>query len=421
MNIVECILKHHVDEDNIKEREYVLATIDFLYTNGLTLASSINEMKRIEKPHVFNTQKIGIFPDHFTPNKDIATANLERKVREWARKEKIKHYYEVGDVGIEHIQFIEKQLARPGDVVVGGDSHSCTLGAVGIFSLGVGTTDLTFAIQRGKIWIKVPEVINIEIVGTPRNELITGKDIILYILNKMDAELLHYKVIVFTGDGCKYLDLDDRISMCNMCVEGGAKTGIFVPSEDFLESIQYKNYDSQKLKEMQNTVKGEKKILVSLDDIDFQVAIPPSPRNGKSLSEIRRDKIKIDQVFIGSCTNGSIEDLRLAAKILDGKKRNSETRVIIIPATPHVYREALKEGLIDIFLEFGATIGPPSCGPCLGGHLGVIGDGEVCLSTSNRNFSGRMGSPSALVYLSSPVIAAFSAVNGYICGPEEQT
>lgn len=420
MNIVQEILQKHVPPNTLLDTgEYVLADLDFIYTNGLTMASAIKEINKIEHAKIWDNEKIAIFPDHFTPNKDIHTANLKKQVRDWANKNNIKNYFEVGDVGIEHIQFLEKQFVPPGSLVIGGDSHSCTLGAVGILSLGVGTTDIAFGCLTGKVWIKIPEVLNIELIGKPKNCHISGKDIILYILKEMNFDDLNYRVIVFSGEGCNYLKLSDRITICNMCVEGGAKTALFLPEREFLENIECKKDESPDIENMKNVRNINYRKTIDLEQIECQVALPHSPKNACSIKEVNKMKIKLDQVFIGSCTNGTLDDLKIVAQICNGKRRHERTRVIIIPATPKIYYEALRIGIIETFLNFGAVVCPPSCGPCLGGHMGVIGDGEICLATTNRNFKGRMGSTEAKIYLSSPTVAAYSAIAGYITGPEE--
>lgn len=419
MNIVQWIINKHLEKNNkLLDTNYRLVNLDFIYTNGLTMASAINEIKKIKCIEIWDSKKIAIFPDHFTPNKDIPTANMKKTVREWARDFSIKNYFEIGDVGIEHIQFIEKQFVRPGSIVIGGDSHSCTLGAVGILSLGVGTTDLAFGILTGKAWLRLPEVINIELIGVFKNELISGKDLILHIISKFSISYFNYKVLVFSGSGCRALSLSDRISICNMAVEGGAKTALFLPDKEFLTSNNYLNFDEKELEAMSNNMNFDEKIQINLNEVELLIACPDSPRNVKLLKEVELRKIKIDQVFVGSCTNGSIDDLRKFYNVIRGKRKNSYVRVIVIPATPLVYKLALEEGIISELLNFGAVVGPPTCGPCLGGHMGVIGDGEVCLATTNRNFRGRMGSVKSSIYLCSPAVAGYSAIKGYICGVE---
>ena len=420
MNIVEYILSNHTGEkEELRKDDFILANLDFIYTNGLTLASAIKEINKMENKELWNRDKLAVFPDHFTPNKDIATANLKKYVRDWVNEKQIKNYFEVGDVGIEHIQFIEKQFVEPGSVVIGGDSHSCSLGVLGVFSLGVGTTDLAFGILSGKVWMKVPKVVNIRLDGHFRKPFLSGKDVILSLLGSIDISQINYATLVFSGDGCADLKFNDRVTMCNMAVEGGAKTALFYPDIQILDKIGYKNYDKKKVEALCAAKDYDQQFSFDLDKLDYQIALPHSPRNKVDVTSLKDSRILLDQVFIGSCTNGSLEDLRISAKLLYGKRRNKNTRLIIIPATPNIYKQAIKEGLIDIFLEAGAVIGPPTCGPCLGGHMGVIGDNEVCLATTNRNFKGRMGSTLGKIYLCSPAVAAASAVKGYIISPEE--
>nr|WP_315020026.1 aconitase/3-isopropylmalate dehydratase large subunit family protein [uncultured Aminipila sp.] len=420
MNIVEHILLNHSDVGKeIQKDGFILADLDFIYTNGLTLASAIKEINKMENQNLWNKDKVAVFPDHFTPNKDIATANLKKYVRDWVNEKQIKNYFEVGDVGIEHIQFIEKQFVEPGSVVIGGDSHSCSLGALGVFSLGVGTTDLAYGILSGKVWVKVPKVVNIRLDGHFTRPFLSGKDVILNILGSIDINQINYATLVFSGEGCSDLQFNDRVTMCNMAVEGGAKTALFYPDIQMLDKIGYKNYDKNKVRELCDAKDYHQQFSFDLNKLDYQIAIPHSPRNKVDITSLKDRRILLDQVFIGSCTNGSLEDLRISAKLLYGKRRNRNTRLIVIPATPKIYKQAIKEGLIDIFLDAGAVIGPPTCGPCLGGHMGVIGDNEVCLATTNRNFKGRMGSTLGEIYLCSPAVAAASVVKGYIISPEE--
>lgn len=420
MNIVKKIIQEHMiyPNDDLKRDNHVMINLDFIYSNGLTLASAVKELNRMEKSKLWDVTRLAVFPDHFTPNKDIPTANLKKGVREWVKLHNVEKYYEVGDVGIEHVQFVEEGYVAPGSIVIGGDSHSCSLGALGILSLGVGTTDLAYGIASGRMWLKIPKIIKINLEGKNNRAFFCGKDVILKILRDFDPQMLNYAIMVFGGSGCNELNFHDRFTISNMSVEGGAKTAFFYPDNKILNSIHYKNTASNYMNYDQENDEFDEVHTINLEDINYQVALPDLPRNSISIDELGTKKITLDQVFIGSCTNGHIDDLRIAADILKNKKRNTDTRLIIIPSTPSIYKKALSEGLIKIFLDAGAVIGPPTCGPCLGGHMGVLGDGETCLATTNRNFRGRMGSTTSRLYLSSPAVAAASAVTGYITNPE---
>lgn len=408
------IIERHLTYPNqsIEPGNYILVNPDFVYTNALTMASALKVISKFDRPGYWDKSKIAIFPDHFTPNKDIKSANIYKTVRDWAHREKIENYFEVGDVGIEHIQMIEKGFVKDGELVIGGDSHSCTLGGLGLLSFGVGTTDLAFAIKTGHFWMQVPKVLNIFFSGEKKRKYISGKDLILYLLNQLKHTELSYKIINFSGEFLLNLPSHEKFTMCNMVVEGGAKSAVFLNQcAKVVKNVQsHTTFESLE--------KSIEKQHFDLSAIDYQVALPPDPCSASDIQVIIDRKITLDQVFIGSCTNGHLEDLRIAAALLMGKKRHHKTRLIIIPATPEVYKRALSEGLIEIFVNAGAVIGPPTCGPCLGGHMGVLADKEICLSTSNRNFNGRMGSPKSKVYLSSPAVAAASAISGFINRPE---
>ena len=420
MNVVKKIIQEHMGYSHVdlKRDNHVMINLDFIYSNGLTLASAVKELNKMGKCKLWDVDKLAVFPDHFTPNKDIPTANLKKGVREWVKFNHIKNYYEVGDVGIEHVQFVEEGYVAPGSIVIGGDSHSCSLGALGILSFGVGTTDLAYGLASGKMWLRIPNIIRINLEGTNDKKYFSGKDVILKILRDFDPQKLNYSILVFSGRGCHELNFNDRFTISNMSVEGGAKTAFFYPESKILKAINYKNTASNYLDYNQENDEFDEVYTVNLEDIDYQVSLPDLPRNSVSVNELSPEEVALDQVFIGSCTNGHIDDFRIVADILKNKKRNSDTRLIIIPSTPSIYKQALEEGLIKIFLDAGAVIGPPTCGPCLGGHMGVLGDGETCLATTNRNFKGRMGSTESRLYLSSPAVAAASAVTGYIANPE---
>ena len=413
--IAEKIISAHVGK-KINIGEIVKAKVDFAYANDITAPLAIDHLERIGLKKVFDPERVGLIPDHFTPNKDIKSAEQCKKVREFAKKYGIKNYFEVGRMGIEHVLLPEEGIALPGMLIIGADSHTCTLGAFGAFATGVGSTDFAAAVALGEVWLKVPETIKFIYYGKMKR-WVTSKDLILYTIGKIGVAGATYKVMEFTGEVIKKLNMDERATMTNMAIEAGGKTGIVEPDETtemYVKDIAkwpYKIYKSDK------DAKYAEIYEFDVSQIEPQVAFPHLPENTKPISKV--GDIKIDQSFIGSCTNGKIEDLALAASILKGKKVHPDVRMIIIPATPKVYREAMRRGYLDIFMEAGATVSAPTCGPCLGGHMGVLAKGERAISTTNRNFVGRMGHPESEVYLASPAIAAASAILGRIGSPEE--
>lgn len=413
--IAEKIISAHVGK-KVNIGEIVKAKVDFAYANDITAPLAIDHLERIGLKKVFDPERVGLIPDHFTPNKDIKSAEQCKKVREFAKKYGIKNYFEVGRMGIEHVLLPEEGIALPGMLIIGADSHTCTLGAFGAFATGVGSTDFAAAVALGEVWLKVPETIKFIYYGKMKR-WVTSKDLILYTIGKIGVAGATYKVMEFTGEVIKKLSMDERATMTNMAIEAGGKTGIVEPDETtemYVKDIAkwpYKIYKSDK------DAKYAEIYEFDVSQIEPQVAFPHLPENTKPISKV--GDIKIDQSFIGSCTNGKIEDLALAASILKGKKVHPDVRMIIIPATPKVYREAMRRGYLDIFMEAGATVSAPTCGPCLGGHMGVLAKGERAISTTNRNFVGRMGHPESEVYLASPAIAAASAILGRIGSPEE--
>ncbi|MCK4277776.1 MAG: 3-isopropylmalate dehydratase large subunit [Desulfurellaceae bacterium] len=417
LTIAQKILQHHIVKGNINVGEIILARVDLAFANDVTAPISIDFLKRIGGK-LYDKEKIALIPDHFTPNKDIKSAEQCKIVREFAEQNNIPHYWEVGDVGIEHVLLPEKGLIKPGMLIAGADSHTCTGGALGAFATGVGSTDIGFAFATGMLWFKVPPTIKFIYEGK-RGKWVMGKDLILYTIGKIGVSGALYKAMEFTGPAIKNLPMDDRLTMCNMAIEAGGKTAIVEPNDitkQYLNVVGAKEgifYKSDEDAEYDDIIE------IDVSIIEPQIAFPHLPENAKPISEVMKKDIKIDQAFIGSCTNGRLSDLRIAAKILKGRKRDKHVRLIIIPSTPLIYRQALKEGLFDIFLDAGAVISAPTCGPCLGGHMGVLASGEVAISTTNRNFVGRMGSPEAYVYLSNPAIAAASAVLGKIGSPDE--
>ncbi len=417
LTIAQKILQDHIVRGNVNVGEIILARVDLAFANDVTAPISIDFLKRIGGK-IYDKQKIALIPDHFTPNKDIKSAEQCKTVREFAEQNNIPHYWEVGEAGIEHVLLPERGLIKPGMLVTGADSHTCTGGALGAFATGVGSADTGFAFATGMLWFKVPHTIKF-IYNGKRGKWVMGKDLILYTIGKVGVSGALYKVMEFTGPVIRNLPMDDRFTMCNMAIEAGGKTGIVEPDDITRRYLSERGVKDGVFYKSDEDAEYDDIIEIDVSNIEPQVAFPHLPENTKPISEVTKKDIKIDQAFIGSCTNGRLSDLRIAAKILKGRKRDKHVRLIIIPSTPLIYRQALKEGLFDIFLDAGAVISTPTCGPCLGGHMGVLASGEVAISTTNRNFVGRMGSPKACVYLSNPAIAAASAVLGKIGSPDE--
>jgi len=419
LTITEKILIAHCNNKKASAGDFILAKVDKCLANDITAPIAIQVFQEIVKDTergVYDPNKIILTPDHFTPNKDIASANQCKILREFAHNYKILNYFEIGRVGIEHCLIPEQGLVLPGEVFIGADSHTCTYGALGAFSTGVGSTDLGAAMALGQCWFKIPESIKFIYSGKLK-EWVSGKDLILYTIGEIGVDGATYKAMEFTGNIIDKLSMASRFTMCNMAIEAGGKNGIIAAdkiTDNYLEKIgnlRYKKYESDKDAEYLDTYEFDCTL------IEPQVALPHLPENAKPISEVDGMKIEIDQVVIGSCTNGRIEDLKIAAKILKNQKVNSKVRCIVIPGTPKIYLEAIKEGLIEIFFEAGAVVSTPTCGPCLGGHMGILAEGEKAISTTNRNFIGRMGHVKSEVYLSGPAIAAASAIKGYITGP----
>jgi len=413
--ITEKILAAHAGKDEVKPGEHIVANVDFMVANDITAPITINIIEDIKNAEIKNKQ-IALVPDHFTPNKDIKSAENVKKLREFSKKHNVKYFFETGRCGVEHCMLPEMGLVVPGDFVIGADSHTCTYGAIGCVSTGVGSTDLAGALLTGKIWIRVPETIRLEYTGKLK-EWVFGKDLILMTLKNLGNVAAIYKSLEFTGSTVSELSIYQRLTMSNMAVEAGAKNGIFPPdkiTEEYVKNRakrEYKMYQSDADAGYSDVRKFD------VSELEPQVAMPHLPSNSENVRDI--GKIVVDQVFIGSCTNGWYEDLEIAAKVLKGKKVDANTRLIIAPPTPEIYMKALKNGLLEIFGEAEAVIGPPTCGPCLGGHMGVLAAGERAVATTNRNFVGRMGHYESEVYLSNPAVAAASAIAGRIVHPEE--
>jgi 3-isopropylmalate/(R)-2-methylmalate dehydratase large subunit len=414
--ITEKILMAHAGLKKVSAGQLINAKVDIALGNDVTAPIAINEFIKAGGKKVFNKNKIALVLDHFTPNKDISSAQQCKKVREFALKHKITHFYEGGQVGVEHALLPEKGIVLPGNLVIGADSHTCTYGALGAFATGVGSTDLAAAMMTGEIWLKLPPSIKFVIYGKLQ-KWVSGKDLILNIIGRIGVDGALYQAMEFTGETIGKLPMADRFSMANMAIEAGAKNGIFAVDKittDYVKSRARRDY---KIYSSDADAVYEDIIEINASKIEPQIAFPHLPSNVKGIS--KAGKVKIDQSLIGSCTNGRIEDLRIAARILKNRKASSSVRLIIVPATPDIYKQALKEGLLDLFMKAGAIISPPSCGACLGGHLGILAEGEKAVATTNRNFVGRMGHPKSEVYLASPAIAAASAILGRIASPEE--
>lgn len=418
MTMTQKILADHAGLAFVEKGQLIEAELDLVLGNDITTPVAIHELKRMKRDGVFHQDKIALVMDHFTPNKDIKSAENCKCVREFAMRHQISHYYDVGRMGIEHALLPEQGLTVAGDVIIGADSHTCTYGALGAFSTGVGSTDMAAGMATGKAWFKVPGAIRFQLTGIPE-KWVSGKDVILHIIGMIGVDGALYKSMEFTGDGIRYLSMDDRFTIANMAIEAGGKNGIFPVDEVAKAYMQEHSKRDFKVYEADADAEYDAEYVIDLSTLKPTVAFPHLPENTRTVDEIT-EKIYVDQAVIGSCTNGRIDDLRIAAMILDGKKVADHVRCIVIPATQTIYMQALNEGLIKTFLEAGAAVSTPTCGPCLGGYMGVLAAGEKCISTTNRNFVGRMGHVESEVYLASPAIAAASAVAGYITKPEDE-
>ncbi|MGQ9630073.1 MAG: 3-isopropylmalate dehydratase large subunit [bacterium] len=416
MTITEKILAAHAGKPEVVPGELINARLDFILGNDITAPMAIEEFRRVGAKKVFDRDRIALVPDHFTPNKDIKSAQQSKILRDFAKEQGITHYFEVGDMGIEHALLPERGLVLPGDAIIGADSHTCTYGALGAFSTGVGSTDFAAAMITGECWFKVPESMKFVFYGKLK-PWVGGKDIILYTIGQIGVDGALYKAMEFTGETISDLSVDGRMTICNMAIEAGGKNGIIPPDDRTLEYVRGRAKREFKVYRSDPDAKYSQIYEYDAGRIEPQVAFPHLPENTKSISEV--GNIPIDQAVIGSCTNGRIEDLREAAKVLRGHRVHKYVRLIVIPATQEVYRQAMEEGLFEIFLDAGAVISTPTCGPCLGGYMGILAEGERAIATTNRNFIGRMGHPKSEVYLSNPAVAAASAVLGRIGSPEE--
>lgn len=416
MTMTQKILAAHAGLPEVKAGQLIEANLDLVLGNDVTSPVAIGEMKKMKVDGVFDKDKIAIVLDHFTPNKDIKSAELCKCAKDFAYENDITNFYETGEVGIEHALLPEKGLVVAGDVVIGADSHTCTYGALGAFSTGVGSTDMAAGMATGKAWFKVPAALKFVLTGKP-SKWVSGKDVILHIIGMIGVDGALYKSMEFTGDGIANLSMDDRLSMANMAIEAGGKNGIF-PVDDITRQYM-KEHSIREYKEYEADEDAEYEAVYNIDlsTLKSTVAFPHLPENTRTIDEV--GDIKIDQVVIGSCTNGRIEDLRTAAEVMKGKKVAKGVRAIVIPATQAIYLQAVEEGLVTTFIQAGAAVSTPTCGPCLGGHMGILAKGERAVATTNRNFVGRMGDPESEVYLASPAVAAASAITGKISGPDE--
>ncbi len=416
MTMTQKILAKAAGMDEVKAGQLVMANLSMVLANDITGPVAIKEFKKAGFDKVFDINKVSLVMDHFAPNKDIAAAEQCKTCREFAREKDIVNFYDVGDMGVEHSLLPEKGLVKAGDVIIGADSHTCTYGALGAFSTGVGSTDMAAGMASGRAWFKIPEAISVEITGVFSNEFVSGKDVILHLIGEIGVDGALYQSLEFTGEGIKNLTMDDRFCIANMAIEAGAKNGIFPVDELTREFMDEKNL-TYEVFSADEDAQYVRVIKIDLSKLEPTVSFPHLPENTKKPSEF--GDIKIDQVVIGSCTNGRLSDMEAAYKILKGKKVHRDVRCIIFPATQKIYLEAMEKGYLKAFIEAGAVVSTPTCGPCLGGHSGILAAGEKCVATTNRNFIGRMGHIDSEVYLASPSVAARSAIEGKLSDPRK--
>jgi len=415
MTITEKIIAAHCADGDIRAGQFVYARIDLALANDVTAPLAIKAFEKAGIKKVFDPERIALIPDHFTPNKDIKSAGLAKTMREFARKHGVKHYYEVGRVGIEHALLPEQGIVGPGDLVVGADSHTCTYGALGAFATGMGSTDLAAAMALGEVWLRVPESIKFVYEGAlPR--WVGGKDLILYTIGRIGVSGALYRAMEFAGPVIEAMDMEGRLTICNMAIEAGGKSGIIAPDDVTREYAEGRAQRPVTYYASDPDAVYAERHQWDISDLEPQVAAPHLPENAAGVSTF--SEVAIDQVVIGSCTNGRISDLRIAAQILKGKDVAERVRLIVIPATQAIYKQAMREGLLETFVDSGAAVSTPTCGPCLGGHMGILAAGERAVATTNRNFVGRMGHPASEVYLAGPAVAAASAITGKITHPD---
>jgi 3-isopropylmalate/(R)-2-methylmalate dehydratase large subunit len=416
MTITEKILAKHAGKEKVVPGEIINATVDLVFANDNTGDLAVDQFRKAGFKNVFDTKRVVFVADHFIPPKDVSCAEQSRRVRVFSREMGLSNFFEVGRVGIEHILLPELGFIKPGDLVVGADSHTCSAGALGAFASGVGSTDMAAAMAKGKLWFKIPETMKFVYTGR-LSPWISGKDLILYTIGQIGVQGATYRAMEFSGTVIDALSLDERFTMANMAIEAGAKNGIFHVDQKTTEFLKTRVQDKYEIVNSDPDARYAEVIEFDVSKLSYQVALPPSPGNVKPVSEV--GKISIDQVVIGCCTNGRLEDMRVAAHILRGKETNPNVRTILIPGSQEIYLQALQEGLIETFIQAKAAVSLPTCGPCFGGHLGILGEGEKALATTNRNFIGRMGHKTSEVYLASPAVAAATAIKGYISTPEE--
>ena len=418
MTMTQKILAAHAGLAQVQKGQLIEADLDLVLGNDITSPVAIKEMEKMNVEGVFHKDKIALVPDHFVPNKDIKSAEHCKCVREFARRNDITNYFEVGQMGIEHALLPEKGLTVAGDVIIGADSHTCTYGALGAFSTGVGSTDMAAGMATGKAWFKVPGAIKFNLTGQFA-PWVSGKDLILHIIGMIGVDGALYQSMEFVGPGVSNMSMDDRFTVANMAIEAGGKNGIFPVDEKAIAYMKAHSTREYKIFEADEDAEYDAVYDIDLGTLRPTIAYPHLPENTRTIDEVRENPVQIDQVVIGSCTNGRLDDLRVAAKVLDGRKVAPGVRCIIIPATQQIYLDAMQEGLLKIFIEVGAVVSTPTCGPCLGGYMGILAAGEKCISTTNRNFVGRMGHVDSEIYLASPATAAASAVTGRISTPDE--
>ena len=416
MTMTQKILAKHAGLDSVEAGQLIEANLDLVLANDITGPVAIGEMEKMDVDCVFCKDKIALVPDHYTPNKDIKSAELYKCVKDFAKANDITNYFETGRVGIEHALLPEKGLVVAGDVVIGADSHTCTYGALGAFSTGVGSTDMAAGMATGQAWFKVPSAIKFNLTGK-LNPWVSGKDVILHIIGMIGVDGALYQSMEFVGEGVHSLTMDDRFAMANMAIEAGGKNGIFVVDDKTIEYMEEHSDKEYTVFEPDEDAEYVEEYTIDLSEVKSTVSFPHLPENTHAIDEI--DDIKIDQVVIGSCTNGRIQDMREAAKIFEGRKVADGVRCIVFPATQDIYLQCIEEGIMTTFIKAGCAVSTPTCGPCLGGHMGILAKGERAVATTNRNFVGRMGDPESEVYLSSPAVAAASAITGKISGPAE--
>jgi len=416
MTLAEKLLAAHAGQEEVAPGQFVQVDVDLVLANDITAPLAIQQFEEIGAKAVFDREKVVLVADHFTPNKDIAAAQQCQRMREFARAQRLPYYFDVGRMGIEHVLLPEQGLVLPGQVIVGADSHTCTYGALGAFATGMGSTDVGVAMATGQAWMKVPETFRVIYHGQ-RQPWVTGKDLILATIARIGVDGANYMALEFAGSAVADLSMDDRFTMANMAIEAGAKTGLFAVDEITLDYVRPRARGSFTVYRGDPNAAVALELEVDVAEVGLQVAFPHLPSNARSVEEV--GEVRIDQVVIGSCTNGRLSDLRQAARVLHGRRVHADVRCIVIPGSQEVALAALREGLIEVFLEAGAAVSTPTCGPCLGGHMGILAAGERCLSTTNRNFVGRMGHVQSEVYLAGPAVAAASAILGRIASPEE--